>query len=305
MDISLSTPLFWIGFHVCIALLWVADFDFFGTSPKSSFSKACLLTSGWIALALLFNFFIYLFLGPTEALQFLTGYLIEKSLSIDNLFVFLLIFTSFRLPISVQHRILHWGIIGALFFRVSLILGGIALINRFHWMYYVLGAFLVYSGIKFALETEKKDPSQSFLLRLFKAIFPVAKRQERQKFFIKEKGKWKMTALFLTLLMIESADILFALDSIPAIFAITTDPLIVYTSNVFAILGLRSLYFVLTGVLDKLAYFKFGLAAILIFVGIKMLCAPWMSISVLTSLIVIAAILLATMAFSWFKDRKI
>lgn len=296
--------LFWIGFHVLIAILLIADLGFFQRKPHSpKFKEACLHSAGWIAIALLFNLLIYYFLGPDKALQFLTGFVIEKSLSVDNLFLFLLFFLHFRIPPAYQYKILYWGIIGALFFRISLILMGVALIERFHWMFYVFGAFLLYTGVKFAMQKEKKDPAQSLLLRFYKSFLPVAVGEGHENFFIKQKGKWKVTSLFLALLMIESVDVLFALDSIPAVFAITTDPFIIYTSNVFAILGLRSLYFLMASWLEKLHYIKFGLAAILVFIGAKMLVAPYLSISVAASLIVILVILGLTAAAS-FVNRE-
>lgn len=290
---------FWIGFHLFIALLLIADLGFFHRKAHAiKFKEACFLSAGWIGISLLFNLFVYYAFGSDKALQFFTGYIIEKSLSVDNLFLFLIFFLHFRTPPANQHKILYWGIIGALIFRITLILAGLAILERFYWMYYIFGLFLVVTGVKFALEKEKKDPSQSRLLQFFKKILPVAKGNAHQNFFIQEKGRWKVTSLFLALLMIESVDIMFALDSIPAIFAITTDPFIVYTSNVFAILGLRSLYFVLAASLEKLHYFKYGLAAILVFVGGKMLLADLIPLSVSASLAIIIAILALTALMS-------
>ena len=297
--------LFWIGFHVLIAILLIADLGFFHRKSHAPKFKEALVHSGcWIALALLFNLLVYYFLGPDKALQFFTGFVIEKSLSVDNLFLFLIFFLYFRIPPAYQHKILYWGIIGALFFRISLILMGVALIDRFHWMFYVFGAFLLYTGIKFAMQRQKQDPEQSLLLRFFKRVLPVAEGEGHENFFIKQKGKWKVTTLFLALLMIESVDILFALDSIPAIFAITTDPFIIYTSNVFAILGLRSLYFLMAAWLEKLHYIKFGLAAILVFIGAKMLVAKFLPISVTASLIIILVILGLTTVASIVNGKE-
>jgi tellurite resistance protein TerC len=288
-----ETTFFWIGFHLLIAILLVADLGFVHRQPHAvKFKEACILSGCWIAVALLFNLMVGYFLGSEKALQFFTGYLIEKSLSVDNLFIFLLLFLHFRIPPAFQHKILYWGIIGALIFRIGLILAGVVLITKYHWMFYVFGAFLFVSGIKFLFQKERDDRlSDSLLLRFFRKVLPVAKEEGQKNFFVKEKKRWKVTNLFLALLMLESIDILFALDSIPAIFAITTDPFIVYTSNVFAILGLRSLYFVLAASLEKLHYLKFGLAAILIFIGIKMLVGNFITISVFASLMVIIAIL--------------
>lgn len=296
---------FWIGFHVLIAILLIMDLGVFHRKGHTVKFKEALVHSGcWIALALLFNLLIYFFLGAEKALQFFTGFIIEKSLSVDNLFLFLMFFLHFRIPSAYQHKVLYWGIIGALLFRISLILAGVALLAQFHWLFYVFGAFLFFSGIQFAMEKEKKDPSQSMLLRFFMSVLPVAKRDSHENFFVKEKGKWKVTTLFLALLMIECVDILFALDSIPAVFAITTDPWIVYTSNIFAILGLRSLYFLLAAYLKKLRYFKFGLAAILVFVGTKMLCSGFIAISVSMSLIVILGILALTAVISLINGKE-
>lgn len=287
-----------------IAILLIADLGFFHRSARPVKPKeAGILSLCWIALALLFNLFIYVFFGSEKALQFLTGFIIEKSLSIDNLFVFLLIFLYFRIPATYQHKILYWGILGALVFRISLILMGVALVTKFHWLFYVFGAFLLFSGLKFALQRKEKDISQSFLLKIFKRILPVTE-EGKGRFFLKVKGRWMVTSLFLAHLMIETADIVFALDSIPAIFAITTDPFIIYTSNVFAILGLRSLYFLLAAWADKLHYLKFGLGAILIFIGAKMLLADAVTISVAASLGIVVLILGLTTLLS-FKARKL
>ncbi|MBS0604094.1 MAG: TerC family protein [Verrucomicrobia bacterium] len=291
---------FWIGFHVLIAVLLSLDLGLFHRKGHViKFREACLFSAFWIVVALLFNLFVYYSFGPDVALQFFTGYLIEKSLSVDNLFLFLIIFMHFRTPPLYQHKILFLGILGTLLFRISLILLGVSLIEHFHWMYYVFGAFLLASGIKFMLQKAKDDDlSKSALFRVLKKVLPVANEDGDGEFFVKRRGYWKVTTLFLTLLMIECTDIILALDSIPAIFAITTDPFIVYTSNVFAILGLRSLYFVLAASLKKMRYLKFGLAAILVFVGLKMLLANVVQISVPASLGVILLILSVTMLAS-------
>ena len=252
-----------------------------------------------MALALIFNLFVYIFLGPEKALQFFTGYLIEKSLSVDNLFVFLTIFVHFRVSEELQHKVLFWGILGALVFRLCLILTGIALIDRFHWIFHLLGAFLMFTGIQFALQKQKgTDPADSWSYRFFKWALPFEPRKGKGDFFVKSNGKWKVTSLFIVLLLIETSDIIFSLDSIPAIFAITTDPFIVYTSNAFAVLGLRSLYFILAASLNKLKHYKLGLGAILVFVGFKMFLTDIYAISLPVSLAIIVVILVATTAFS-------
>lgn len=296
---------FWVIFVVLIIIFLVIDFEIFGKNKKElDLKRAWLHSAFWIVLALLFNIFIYFSFGYESALQFFTGYLIEKSLSIDNLSLFLIIFLHFRVSKTHQQMILFWGILGALFFRIGLIFAGIALINQFHWMYDVLGAFLIVSGIHFALQNKEKsvDPSKSLVYRFFRKIFPIERNFESGKFFVKKAGKWKVTMLFIVLLLIETVDILFALDSIPAIFAITKDPFIIYTSNVFAILGLRALYFVVAESISKLYYYKSGLAAILVFVGAKMVLANIVQISVLVSLAVIIIILGITTLFSLMRS---
>lgn len=298
--------LFWIGFHLLLAILLVLDWFFFHRKEQSiPFKKACFFSGFWIVLALSFNFFIYLSLGADKALEFFTGYLIEKSLSVDNLFLFLLIFTHFRVPDRYQHKILSWGILGAIILRITLILLGIQLIQTVHWMFYVFGGFLVLSALKLlAQRMQTKDPFKGFFYRLIHKILPIAKSTKELsngQFFIKQGTKYKVTPLLITLLMIESTDIVFALDSIPAIFAITQDPYIVYTSNIFAILGLRALYFLLAPSLQKLRFIKVGLALILLFVGAKMLLEGVVVVSVLVSLGVIVVILLATILISYNK----
>ena len=298
---------FWIFFHVLIAGLLAIDlYLFHRKSHEVPFSKAVLYSLFWILTALLFNFFIYLSWGKEAGLQFLTGYLVEKSLSVDNLFLFLMIFTFLKIGKKDQHRVLFWGILGALVFRLSLILAGIALIQEFHWILYLFGLFLIGSAIRLIFQKPEEEEFRRIkLLRFFQKILPLSK-QNQGGFFVREEGKIKCTYLFVTLLMIESFDIIFALDSIPAIFAITTDPFIVYTSNVFAILGLRALYFVIAPSLEKLRYLKFGLGAILVFIGIKMLIADLYPISLGVSLLVVVGILLVTIATSFFfRGKKI
>lgn len=299
---------FWIGFHLLILFLLIADLGIFRTKKKElRFRQACLHSIFWVVLALLFNCFVYYTSGFENALQFFTGYLIEKSLSVDNLFIFLFFFLHFHVSEPHQHKVLYWGIIGALVFRISLILIGVALIGHFHWLYYALGAFLIFTGIHFAFQSQQKkqDLNKSLSFRFFKRVLPVEDNDGTGKFFVKKRGKWKVTTLFIVLLLIETADIVFALDSIPAIFAITMDPFIAYTSNVFAILGLRSHYFVLAGSLSKLYYYKFGLAAILVFVGAKMVLGNFISISIPISLLVIVAILIVTTVCSLMRIKRI
>ena len=300
------TAAFWIGFHLLILLLWVIDLCFVNRKQQIvDFKKACIMSGFWIFVALLFNLFIYFQMGPDSALQFFTGYLIEKSLSVDNLFLFLLTFSQLQIPAAYQYKVLFWGILGALVFRISLILAGVAMIEQFHWMFYIFGAFLIVSGLAFLLQRFKSwNFSAEFLFKKLGNIITVANDDQGGNFFVRHRGKWKATALFLALLKIECEDIIMALDSIPTVFAVTTDPFLIYTSNVFAILGLRSLYFVLVNSLKKLRYFKMGLAAILIFVGFKMLTREMMSISLPVSLGIIVAILGVTIAAS-LRPKKV
>jgi tellurite resistance protein TerC len=270
--------------------------------------KEALIWSGvWISLSLIFNLGIYIFQGRQSALEFLTGYLLEKSLSVDNIFVFLLIFSYFKIAQKYQHEVLFWGILGALIMRAAFIAGGISLIHHFHWVIYLFGAFLIFTGIKLALEKDKEiHPEKSPVIYLFGKIMPVAKDYTGGKFFIKDAGRWLATPLFVVLLIVETSDIIFAVDSIPAILAITQKPFIVYTSNVFAILGLRALYFAIAGVMELFHYLHYGLSVILVFVGVKMLLADICKIPIGVSLGVIAFILTASILASmrWPKKAK-
>lgn len=298
---------FWIGFHLLIILLLILDWRFFSRGfQKNPVKKALILSGCWIGIALLFNGLIYFTMGSPAALQFFTGYLIEKALSVDNLFIFWIYFLHFKIPSYLQHKVLLWGILGAIFFRISVILAGIALIESFHWMFYVFGAFLIFSGAKFAWQRGAQvDLSESRFFSFLKKILPIANRNGSGDFFVKEEGRYKVTSLFLVLLMIECTDIFFALDSIPAVFAITTDPFLVYTSNVFAVLGLRALHMLLSSTLQKLPFYQYGLAAILVFIGAKMLLTHIFPISVLVSLSVVIAILGVTTIGSVYARKRI
>jgi tellurite resistance protein TerC len=273
----------WVGFNLFVLAMLALDLGVFHRKAHAvSFKEAAIWSAVWISLAMVFNLGVYLFwdvLAPAStysngdaALAFFTGYLIEKSLSVDNIFVFVLIFTYFSVPAQYQHRVLFWGILGALVMRAILIVVGAALIKEFHWIIWIFGAFLIFTGVKMAFhKNEEVHPENNPLIRLFRRIMPVTPTYEGSKFFVRHAGKLMATPLFLVLLMVESTDLVFAVDSIPAIFAVSQDPFIVYTSNVFAILGLRSLYFLLAGVMDKFHYLKLGLAVVLTFVGVKML----------------------------------
>ncbi|MGE3799579.1 MAG: TerC family protein [Candidatus Kapaibacterium sp.] len=263
----------WIGFHILVIGLLALDLGVFHRKAHEVKTKeAAIWSVVWITLSLSFNLFIYLEWGGKAGTEFLTGYLIEKSLSVDNLFIFVLIFGYFKVPSRYQHRILFWGILGALVMRASLIGIGAFLLERFHWIMYVFGAFLVFTGIRMGLDKgHDLEVEHNPLIRLLRKRFPVTETYHDQKFFVKQFGKTFITPMLVVLVLIESTDLLFALDSIPAIFAITDDTYIVYTSNIFAILGLRSLYFLLANVITKFYYLRFGLALILVYIGVKML----------------------------------
>ena len=262
----------------------------------------------WVTLALLFAGLVFYYQGSNRGLEFLTGYLIELSLSVDNLFVFLLIFSYFKVPSKYQHRVLFWGVMGALVMRLTMIFVGAALINRFHWVIYIFGAFLVYTGIKmFSQEELDIQPEDNPVVRLVTRYIPITRHYEEQKFFTRVNGKLVGTLLLLVLVILEVTDLVFAVDSIPAIFAITTNTFIVYTSNVFAILGLRSMYFLLAGVVEKFQYLKMGLAIVLTFIGAKMLVvAVGIHIPIWFSLVFVAVVLLSSVAASliWPKDAE-
>jgi len=296
----------WTGFNAFVLLMLVLDLGFFHRrSHEVTIREALFWTGVWISLALLFNLFIYYYFDSGRAIAFFTGYLIEKSLSVDNIFVIIIIFSSFNVPSAYQHKVLFWGILGALVMRVIFIVAGIGLIHHFEWLIYVFGAFLIFTGIKMLVQGDEQiQPERNPLLRLARRIFPVTKKFKGDRFFVVRKGKYWATPLFLVVILIETTDLLFAVDSIPAILSISNDPFIVYTSNVFAILGLRPLYFVVAGVEKYFGYLKYGLSAILVFVGVKMCVAKWFEIPVTVSLIVIAAILAVAMLASVVVRKK-
>jgi tellurite resistance protein TerC len=297
----------WAGFILFVLAMLALDLGVFNRKSHAiTMREAGIWTAVWISLALVFNVVVYFWLGQTAALEFLTGYLIEKALSVDNLFVFALIFTMFAVPGKFQHRVLFWGVLGALVMRGLFIGAGAALLDRFHWLIYVMGAFLVFTGIKLAVQKETEiHPERNPLVRFFSKIFPVTKDYHGEAFFVRLNGALAATPLFIVLLIVESTDVVFAVDSIPAIFAVTQDPFLVYTSNVFAILGLRSLYFLLAGALDKFHYLKPALAIILSFVGVKMLISSFFKIPVAVSLGVIAGLLAVAVVASLLRARRI
>ena len=297
----------WSGFIAFVILMLAVDLGIFHRKSHEVKIKEALIWSAiWISLALVFNYGVYLFMGEKKALEFLTGYLIEKSLSIDNLFVFIMLFTFFDVQPKYQHKVLFWGILGALIMRAFFIFAGVALISKFHWIIYVFGAFLVFTGVKMLLQKDKQIvPDKNPLVRLFKKFFPVTDRMHEGKFFVKIDGKTFATPLFIVLLVVEFTDLIFAVDSIPAILAITNDTFIIFTSNVFAILGLRALYFALAGITKYFHYLKYGLSAILVFVGVKMCISGYYKIPIVVSLFVILGlILLSVIASLIFKNKS-
>lgn len=299
--------LFWIVFNIFVFSMLALDLGVLNRKPHTpSFREAGLWSAAWITLALLFNLGVYIWLGPQFGIEFLTGYLIEYSLSVDNIFVFVLIFTSFGVPSQYQHRVLFWGVLGALVMRGILIFAGAALIERFQWVLYIFGAFLVFAGIRmFRSESEEAiDLENNRILKFVRRFVPVTKDYHEQRFFVLEQGKRVATPLFMVLILVEFTDVLFALDSIPAIFAVTREPFIVYTSNVFAIMGLRSLYFLLAGIVQKFVYLRYGLAFILTFVGFKILTESFLHISNVVSLLVIATALAVSIIASLTIGQK-
>jgi len=270
------------------------------------FKEAAAWSGVWIALALLFNTWIYWRFGPQTGVEFLTGYLVEKSLSIDNIFVFVVIFSAFSIPAQYQHRVLYWGVLGALLMRAVMIFAGAALLSRFHALIYVFGAFLIFTGIKLFLHrNQAQHPENSLALRLAKKLIPSTHQLDGQKFFTRENGRRLATPLFMALVLVEVTDLIFAVDSIPAIFAITRDPFIVFTSNIFAILGLRSLFFMLAGLVDKFMYLKVGLAAVLVFVGVKMTLVDVFKLPPAASLGVIVLLLGGSIVASLLRAKSL
>ena len=301
----------WIAFNVFVLGMLALDLGVFHRKAHAvSLKEASAWSAVWIFLALLFNGAIYFTWGQDKALEFLTGYLIEKSLSVDNLFVFLMIFQYFATPAMFQHRILFWGIVGALLLRAVFIATGAALLENFHWMIYVFGGFLIITGLKMLREGDQKvEPEKNPVVKLFRRWIPLTPEYRGQRFFIRQQGKRQATLLMLVLVVVETTDVIFAVDSIPAIFAITQDPFIVYTSNVFAILGLRALYFMLAGVMEMFTYLKVGLSFVLCFVGAKMIVVDFYKVPIGVSLGVVAAILtlsvLASLVPQWGEQAAL
>jgi tellurite resistance protein TerC len=292
----------WLGFFVLVIGLLILDLKVFNRKPHQIKIKEALWWSAfWISLSLIFNLVVYFWLGKEKAMEFLAAYIIEKSLSIDNLFVFIIIFSFFEVKPKYQHTILFWGILGAMAFRAVFIIAGITLIQNFHWIIYIFGAFLIYTGIKTPFEKEShidldKKPFIKFLIK----IIPISTETHGNKLFVKSHNKLIATPLFLTLMVIEISDLVFAVDSVPAVIAISRDTFIVYTSNICAILGLRALYFALAAIINSFKYLKYGLAAILVFVGVKMCISGFYKIPIAASLLFIFLLFLISILTSIF-----
>jgi tellurite resistance protein TerC len=301
MDAIGGSTWLWIGFSLFIFTMLSLDLGLFNRKAHTiKYREAWIWSGVWVTLAMIFAGIVFYYLGTQPGFEFLTGYIIELSLSVDNLFVFLLIFSYFKVPAKFQHRVLFWGVMGALFMRLTMIFVGATLINRFHWIIYIFGAFLVYTGIKmFRQEEIDVQPEKNPLVRLVTRFLPISRHYEEEKFFTKVNGKRTGTLLLLVLMVVEVTDLVFAVDSIPAIFAVTTNTFIVYTSNVFAILGLRSMYFLLAGVVEKFRYLRFGLAIVLTFIGLKMLVgAIGFHIPIKISLVFVAVVLVGSVVAS-------
>ncbi len=300
---SIGTPGLWIGFTAFVLVLLALDLGVFHRKAHVVGVREALVWTGiWVGLALAFNVGVYFWFGQARALEFLTGYVIEKALSVDNIFVFLVVFSYFSVPPALQHRVLFWGIFGALLMRAGFIIVGAALLQTFHWIIYVFGVFLVFTGAKLLLQRDAEvHPERNPALRLFRRLIPAVPDYRGARFLVREAGRWYATPLLAVLVVVEATDIVFAVDSIPAIFAVTSDPFIVYTSNVFAILGLRALYFALAAMMDRFQYLKIGLGLVLAFVGTKMVISDWYHVPVTLSLAVVLSLLAGSVVASLLR----
>ncbi|MDD5686607.1 MAG: TerC family protein [Elusimicrobia bacterium] len=301
-----NQTLLWIIFAVVIVEMLLLDLGVFTKKAHEiSLKESLKLSVFWVLVALLFNIGIYFLLGMETALKFFAGYLIERSLSVDNLFVFLIIFSYFKVPSKYQHKVLFYGIIGALIIRGIFIFAGIAIIQRFSWAIYLFGVFLIYTGIKmFSKEKKEMHPEKNIILKVFRKLFNTTENYEEDKFFIKRAGKYIATPLLIVVIVIETTDIVFAVDSIPAVLGITNNPFIVYTSNIFAVLGLRALFFALAGIMKMFYFLSYGLSAILIFIGVKMLVSDFYKIPIGIALGVVTAILSFSIIISILKTNE-
>ena len=304
----MEVPLiFWIGFLVFVLAMLALDLGVFNRKEHViTVAEAGRWVAFWVSLGLLFNVGLYLWAGPQAGIEFLTGYLIEYSLSVDNIFVFVLLFSAFSVPARYQHRVLFWGILGALVMRGTMIFLGVSLIENFHWVIYVFGAFLVFAGLRLLFNNDDDliDVERNPVLRLVRRFVPITEDYHGSRFFVRHGGKLAATPLLLVLVLIEVTDVVFAVDSIPAIFAITREPFIVFTSNIFAILGLRSLYFLLAGIIDRFVYLEYGLAVILTYVGVKMLVSGVWHPPTWLSLAVIVAVLAVSIGASLLSNKR-
>jgi tellurite resistance protein TerC len=303
---NIGSPGLWTAFLIGVLFLLAVDLKVSSMRGHGErFREALGWSFFWIALSLGFGFWIWLRYGGEQGLEFFAGYLLEKSLSVDNLFVFVLLFQSFAIPARYQHRILFWGVLGALVLRGSLILAGVALVHRFHWIIAIFGAVLVYTAAKIVLHQGDEDsaPTDNLVVRLVHRSLPMTSTIEGPEFFVRRSGKLFATPLLLAVVAAETADLIFALDSIPAVFAVTDDSFLVFSSNICALLGLRALYFVVRGALLQMRYLKPGLAAILLFVGLKMLLYKWVFLPTGLSLVIIAGILCVALLVSWFAPK--
>ena len=290
----------WGLFNAMILAFLAIDLGIFNRQPRVlSIRESIFWNVLWTGLGLLFAFVVGQLYGHVASIEYVTGYVLERALSIDNIFVFVVVFRYFSVPAALQHRVLYWGILGALLMRGSLILAGAAAVARFHWLLYVFGVFLVYTGIQLVVkEEEAPHPERNPVVRLAARIFPIVPRMEGSRFFVRLSGRLHATPLFLVLLVVETTDLLFAFDSIPAIFGVTADPFIIYTSNVFAILGLRAMYFLIAALLPSFRFLKYGLSLVLVFIGLRMLAEPWVQVGVGLALAVVGAILLVSVLAS-------
>jgi len=303
---SVATGWLWAGFFVFVISVLAIDLFLLNgrKSHKVSTREALSWTLVWIACALIFNLIVWIYLTPQKALEFFTGYLIEESLSFDNMFVILMIFNFFVVPEEYQRRVLLYGVLGAIVMRFIMIFAGVWMINQFHWVLYLFGIFLVYTGIKmFFIAEHEKDLSKNKLLIWLRNHLRVTDTFHQEKFFLRKNHLWYITPLFLVLIWVEISDLIFALDSIPAVFAVTRDPFIVFTSNIFAIMGLRAIYFLLANMARKFELLKYGIALVLVFIGIKILMEHWFNLPILLALSIVGTILLTSIILSGMKNR--
>lgn len=304
--VAFGSVWWWVGFIAFVLAMLALDLGVINRAAKDvSLRSAALWTATWVSLALLFNLLLYFEVGKAAALEFATGYVIELSLSVDNIFVFLIIFKYFAVPREARHRVLFWGVLGALVMRAFMIFSGVLLLERFEWLIYFLGAFLVFTGLKMLKHGDTEiHPEHNPVLKMVRKMVPMQDNYEGAHFFSIRKAKRVATPLLAVLVMIETTDVVFALDSIPAIFAITRDPLIIFTSNIFAILGLRSLFFLVAGIMDRFVYLNVGLAIVLSFVGVKMLITDLYHVPINVSLAVVGLVLIGSILASLFVTRK-